>query len=631
MEKELDPNVIKSTQLSLGKYVKRPPLSEKLLKKPPFRFLHDIVTTVLKTTGFFENLFEENELISENVKDRESKISFLSKVIFVLSTTTGKSLSAKPSKIVAGQEPEKTNELLQCLAQALDRKLSSEEAVKKYKESTKSIQISEPKSKEPNKSTKKAIDPRKLTSRSTEKLGSQRNDVTRSTNKQDKEKANDVKSRRKENASVKTDPQIIKKPQQAKTINTRNGKDKEKRELPKEDNTKSQKKIISLNSTEKYEEHDAEHKPQVPDSDIFIEENREDNINMENEIVSPRIEQTDEGKLNSSYTIAENDLNSSSSSNDLNEIEKNNKDHLNSLRINNSDEKRLTENDEQNQSTNESNDNMKTFDSVANNQDSLQTQVFRNDSANEKTDVDKHTEDTVKVPVTPTSSSNTLRPPSVRPSSSRPGAPRMREKLDNVIRDSDNLLLGKVNIIIENTQNEEEEESSLLILEQQEALSAPQDQQDLQLSSNEHGHLVQQILDSQKELSQMTGKTEIEWQFGAQKAREAVNQEIEQLRFNIQAMSRVANPLGKLLDHVQEDVEVMRQELHQWSKIYEDVTKEMLKQKTLNEDSLTPFHTKLKQIDRDIEEKHDKINDLKILIHKNTFRIEKLLMSGSVQ
>lgn len=46
---------------------------------------------------------------------------------------------------------------------------------------------------------------------------------------------------------------------------------------------------------------------------------------------------------------------------------------------------------------------------------------------------------------------------------------------------------------------------------------------------------------------------------------------------------------------------------------------------------MTPFYTKLKQLDRDIEEKHDKINDLKILIHKNAFRIEKLLVSGNVQ
>lgn len=46
MEEELDPDIIKETQGSLGKYIKRPPLTDKLLKKPPFRFLHDIVTSV---------------------------------------------------------------------------------------------------------------------------------------------------------------------------------------------------------------------------------------------------------------------------------------------------------------------------------------------------------------------------------------------------------------------------------------------------------------------------------------------------------------------------------------------------------------------------------------------------------
>lgn len=70
-----------------------------------------------------------------------------------------------------------------------------------------------------------------------------------------------------------------------------------------------------------------------------------------------------------------------------------------------------------------------------------------------------------------------------------------------------------------------------------------------------------------------------EWQFGVQKAKDVINQEIEQLRFNVQALSRVVNPLGKLLDHIQEDVEVMRQELQQWTKIYEDTSKQLLKQK----------------------------------------------------
>lgn len=45
-DNEINLDIVKATQDTLGRFVKKPPLTEKLLKKPPFRFLHDIITTV---------------------------------------------------------------------------------------------------------------------------------------------------------------------------------------------------------------------------------------------------------------------------------------------------------------------------------------------------------------------------------------------------------------------------------------------------------------------------------------------------------------------------------------------------------------------------------------------------------
>lgn len=43
--------VVKRTQEALGKVIRRPPLTEKLLNKPPFRYLHDIITEVGAAPG----------------------------------------------------------------------------------------------------------------------------------------------------------------------------------------------------------------------------------------------------------------------------------------------------------------------------------------------------------------------------------------------------------------------------------------------------------------------------------------------------------------------------------------------------------------------------------------------------
>ncbi|CAB4069622.1 TRAF3IP1 [Lepeophtheirus salmonis] len=109
-------STIKKTQDALGRYVKKPQLTDKLLNKPPFRFLHDVISVVIRDHGKFRGLFNESEMNSNNVKDKESKLKYLDKIIRAVSFATGSVLSAKPGKIVSGQEPVKTNEFLQALA-----------------------------------------------------------------------------------------------------------------------------------------------------------------------------------------------------------------------------------------------------------------------------------------------------------------------------------------------------------------------------------------------------------------------------------------------------------------------------------------------------------------------------------
>ncbi|XP_019694532.2 TRAF3-interacting protein 1 isoform X2 [Felis catus] len=123
--------VVKRTQEALGKVIRRPPLTEKLLNKPPFRYLHDIITEVIRVTGFMKGLYTDAEMKSDNVKDKDAKISFLQKAIDVVVMVSGEPLSAKPVRIVAGHEPERTNELLQRIGKCCLSKLSSDDAVKR--------------------------------------------------------------------------------------------------------------------------------------------------------------------------------------------------------------------------------------------------------------------------------------------------------------------------------------------------------------------------------------------------------------------------------------------------------------------------------------------------------------------
>ena len=58
-------------------------------------------------------------------------MKYIEKAVFCVSFAVGETLSVKPGKVVAGQEPEKTNEFLQMLARVVKEKIDTKEHVKR--------------------------------------------------------------------------------------------------------------------------------------------------------------------------------------------------------------------------------------------------------------------------------------------------------------------------------------------------------------------------------------------------------------------------------------------------------------------------------------------------------------------
>ena len=101
-----------------GSLFQKPKMTQKLLMKPPFRYIHDIFTTTMTTTNFGNGLLAADEVDGKAITEKQAKANFLMKIIQLTELVVGEELDVKPGKIIAGQEPEKTNAFLQAMFKA---------------------------------------------------------------------------------------------------------------------------------------------------------------------------------------------------------------------------------------------------------------------------------------------------------------------------------------------------------------------------------------------------------------------------------------------------------------------------------------------------------------------------------
>ncbi|XP_021693082.1 TRAF3-interacting protein 1 [Aedes aegypti] len=654
-----DPAIIKKTQTLLRKYVKKPALTDKLLKKPPFRFLHDIINVVIKDTGFLSGLYTPDELISDNIKDRDAKIAYLQKLIDVTKSVTGQELKVRPSKVVAGLEADKTNELLQAIGTALDKKLDSSSAIQAYVKGTVAGTSNgnnepitsngvKPKDDKKKEEKKKEKDKEKVKDKETDKVKERDKDKDKvkikdkertkrgsdavETKKEDTrikkekpEKASKTKEKDKTTSSNKVEKSKVSKPDTKSTndrkkLEKQKSKEKEKplkrsesiKEEPSSTNGKPSLNNIAESSMENDSKDSQKDTQEVPEanrkkSPATVEDELVAIIDEEAELRRAEKNSSRRSSLKKQGSLTHSENNALADLNQYNGLEIQGPSRQNSGIMG----EPITRHDSD------------PVEPIASERISVKPPINRQQSV-----------DSVMRPRT------SLRPPSVRPPSARPGAPRRKEKnVEIVLQPNETTKLGEINVKMEVFNNEllDDDGENLIVIEDPTQAGdvysgTPTDATEVK-EEQEQGHLVQQILETQKEFSNIAGpeanvevpkKPDNEW---TTSQRQSSVKQMETLRESIQKLTRSVNPLGKLMDFIQEDIDSMERELTNWQQIYSRAVVDLNKERSANENAIEPLKHQLAQIETNIKEYRDMVDATRGNILQNEQKIERLYMT----
>uniref|UniRef100_A0A673ZVV1 TRAF3-interacting protein 1 n=1 Tax=Salmo trutta TaxID=8032 RepID=A0A673ZVV1_SALTR len=640
----MNASVAKKTQDTLGKVIKKPPLTEKLLTKPPFRYLHDIFSEVIRTTGFMKGLYLETEMKSDNVKDKDAKMAFLQKAMDVVMLVSGEPLSAKPARIVAGHEPEKTNELLQAIAKCCLNKLSSEEAVKRVLAGDK-------------------LDPKgkASTSRSQDKE-----------NREGRERHRDREERKEIREHSVGGGLEQKDPDQPKEQEDRRG-NKEKEPHREGERSEKARERDRTKDRDKDKSRDRER-----DKDKRREKDRERDKEREKDGEKSKDKETHRAR--DRYRDREED-GDRDKRRDKGEREKaretRHKQGEEKTKVPEKSDKKARASEESKHRPHPEEPSKTTkpepSDSPA--------RIPRPSSAKGQRRMPKagvqgknpslqplytplaerpvpleNGDATDAVPAH-TAHSNRRIP---RPNSARPAPPRFKRQESYAdVTPAERLTSAKppAAVIMEGkklSEDEEEDEDEQFVVE--EAAPPPPDMPDMEMyvllqlglyqwdcklptlktpaPCLSTGGLVKKILETKKdfETSPSSPKSKDQTQSlvseaARKKERELVSREIERLRSSIQTVCRSALPLGKIMDYIQEDMDAMQNELHTWRRENKEHAQALLQEQRVTDNAVEPLKAELAELEQLIKEQQDKVCAVKSNVLKNEDKVQKMVTS----
>ncbi|XP_037380180.1 TRAF3-interacting protein 1 isoform X3 [Talpa occidentalis] len=631
--------VVRRTQEALGRVIRRPPLTEKLLNKPPFRYLHDIVMEVIRVTGFMKGLYTDAEMKSENVKEKDAKISFLQKAIDVVALVSGEPPSAKPARIVAGHEPERTNELLQLIGKCCLSKLSSDDAVRRVlageKGDLKGRSSLAPKSKEAD---NKHAREEELRARKDKEDRRRAGPHERSASRDPEQKEEPTEDGRATGEQAREDGRgrhgaaDREKPPEGDRDKSRSRARAERERGARDRDKDAERERRGEGGKEKgrWRDRDRDRRrarngeqPRDPDREKSREHEKAEKKSASSGEMPKK---PSEGAVKDSKAEAEMEISARTSRSVATKLSKRRSKHsVEGAQAAAASSASVPEES----ASSVWRERLKPEATVTQKGDSpSDAEGEAGPPAQEKSEASERSEPPNEL------SPSIRRLP--RPGSARPAPPRVKrqESVEALAVDRAGSSKTVSNVIVDSRASDDEDDGQFVVEAAPPLAEAPElEVPAVELEEDEkHGGLVQKILETKKdyEKSQQPptpgGKEKLPvFESAWKKEKDIVAKEIEKLRTSIQTLCKSALPLGKIMDYIQEDVDAMQNELQLWHGENRQHAEALRQEQSITDGAVEPLRAELAELEQLIREQQDKICAVKASVLRNEDKIRRMV------